>query len=508
MSRDLWHYSRDGEEKMGPTPGEHLRQWNDAGQLPDETLVWREGMEDWIPIQSVAELRGSPPPPSQQAAGAKHDPDAKLLIAMAKRIKENYSLDTLRKAATSKILWFGLVAPFIVLKTLVLPSIISRAVSTVADEGFGIDLSVEDWSASFFDLGATAKNAVIAVPSPHYAKAELMSAEAIEIDLSLWHRITNKRWIREVRIKEPEIYAERLVSGDWNYQKLIDMASLPQVSGSTSESKSLEEEISFSLNDLVVDGMSLEWVENLEIDTQFDEIRDAKATLYIDDITVTATNLVGLVNPSPQRKSRLTIEARTGSGRISFSGRANLFHWRDSWGNTGKVDWMPTVEGTVSLQNVDIITLARLMPAAAITPKRGTMTGSVKFEVIEQEVKCQADLDILNAIFTVNRKSPFVANGASFSDHQASGPYRFSCGGRLGNEHYRPFQAFQTNVIRHGVEDASDNIRALAAVEHSRYSEDRVDSDLVDEIDRILGRAERQWSGWKKLRRYLPGGRR
>ncbi len=542
MTRDLWYYSHDGEEKEGPTPGDHLRHWISTGQLNGEALVWRPGMGDWMPIQNVEELGGvSPtaqeavveiggtPPPTTgtQPPEEAHGPDTQFLLTVLKQIKGALPLSTksLLNVVSSKIFWFWMVAPFTVIKMLIVPAIVSRAASFWAD-GYGIEMSVEDWSADLLDLSATAQNAVVLIPGP-YAETEFLSAEAIEVDLSLSSRIFHKKWVRAVRIKEPKIYVERLLSGRWNYQDLMGSSIPSQVrvviqknewDASTSDGKKqLEGRHSFSLAGVSVEEMGLEWVENLPGDSKSGMIQDLKTTLFIDDISVTAKNLIGMVDLSPQRTSLLNLEARTGSGKISFTGEANLFFWKASQKEADGVDWTPTLKGKIYLENIGTNALARLMPDAAILPEGGTITGTIDLEVAEREVECQANLNIRDATFTANQASRFVANDASainaqLSGYRANGQYQFSCGGHLGEvdgkRSYRPFQAFQTNVVRHGVDHAPKSVRVLATVEHGRYSADPVDPSLESDVDRILGKVDPKWLEWAGLAVRLKSLRR
>lgn len=48
------YYYTDGKERYGPFTVEQLRERNIA---PD-TLVWKEGMADWLPARQVSELEG------------------------------------------------------------------------------------------------------------------------------------------------------------------------------------------------------------------------------------------------------------------------------------------------------------------------------------------------------------------------------------------------------------------------------------------------------------------
>ena len=49
---------------MGPFSRELMRQIHEGEQLPPGTLVWREGMEGWKPVEEVAELGLADPPAS------------------------------------------------------------------------------------------------------------------------------------------------------------------------------------------------------------------------------------------------------------------------------------------------------------------------------------------------------------------------------------------------------------------------------------------------------------
>lgn len=51
-----WHYATaDGQQ--GPVPEAHLRAWLDRGDLPRDTLVWREGLPEWTSAEAAGLLR-------------------------------------------------------------------------------------------------------------------------------------------------------------------------------------------------------------------------------------------------------------------------------------------------------------------------------------------------------------------------------------------------------------------------------------------------------------------
>lgn len=69
-SSDIWYFVRD-QETVGPFSKEVMQQIHEGGQLPIETLVWREGMASWQPVSTVTELdipKKSPTPEASTAS--------------------------------------------------------------------------------------------------------------------------------------------------------------------------------------------------------------------------------------------------------------------------------------------------------------------------------------------------------------------------------------------------------------------------------------------------------
>ena len=52
---DIWFFLK-GSESVAPFSKEIMQQIYEGGQLSDETLVWREGMQGWKPVISMPEL--------------------------------------------------------------------------------------------------------------------------------------------------------------------------------------------------------------------------------------------------------------------------------------------------------------------------------------------------------------------------------------------------------------------------------------------------------------------
>ena len=52
-----WYYTKMGL-KQGPVPDDELRLKIRRGEIGEATLLWRDGMADWLPLSQVSELNG------------------------------------------------------------------------------------------------------------------------------------------------------------------------------------------------------------------------------------------------------------------------------------------------------------------------------------------------------------------------------------------------------------------------------------------------------------------
>src|SRR5271163_3826243 len=81
-----WYYAADNEQK-GPVNESELKANLAASKLPADTLVWKDGMDNWTPANQVAAFTFRQPPtpakiqppvaagPVAKAAAAKADPE-------------------------------------------------------------------------------------------------------------------------------------------------------------------------------------------------------------------------------------------------------------------------------------------------------------------------------------------------------------------------------------------------------------------------------------------------
>lgn len=52
----MWYYSKE-DQSRGPVPLEELVGMLRGGSLTGESLTWREGMDDWLPVGQVPEVQ-------------------------------------------------------------------------------------------------------------------------------------------------------------------------------------------------------------------------------------------------------------------------------------------------------------------------------------------------------------------------------------------------------------------------------------------------------------------
>lgn len=64
-----WFYATKEKTQAGPVDEETLSHLRQSGTITAETLVWKEGMENWVPYASVFDL-STPPPVDSQVATA------------------------------------------------------------------------------------------------------------------------------------------------------------------------------------------------------------------------------------------------------------------------------------------------------------------------------------------------------------------------------------------------------------------------------------------------------
>ncbi|MCW1912364.1 GYF domain-containing protein [Luteolibacter sp. GHJ8] len=64
-----WYYAKNGAQQ-GPISLEDMKSRIAMGEIGDSELAWREGMSDWMPVGTIAELKPTPPAPAEDRSFA------------------------------------------------------------------------------------------------------------------------------------------------------------------------------------------------------------------------------------------------------------------------------------------------------------------------------------------------------------------------------------------------------------------------------------------------------
>ncbi len=112
-----WRVAVKGEQR-GPYTLEQVRAMIAKGQLPADALVWRPGMANWAPWESVPELvtpagRGPMPDMAPRASAAPMPPIAASLV-QSSPLADFLAFRTMLTPVLIKVLfWVGVVACFL-----------------------------------------------------------------------------------------------------------------------------------------------------------------------------------------------------------------------------------------------------------------------------------------------------------------------------------------------------------------------------------------------------------
>jgi hypothetical protein len=93
MSEAIWYFA-DGDEERGPVTEAQIRTLIGTGNLKPDDLVWREGMDDWLPAAEVPGLfSGGTPLPA---------PDAQMPTAKVRQERQAAAVETKEPRAALK----------------------------------------------------------------------------------------------------------------------------------------------------------------------------------------------------------------------------------------------------------------------------------------------------------------------------------------------------------------------------------------------------------------------
>jgi len=58
VSEETWYYVDSDQKQSGPVTADFIRSGLRAGIIVDTTLVWCEGMPEWLPVMNLADELG------------------------------------------------------------------------------------------------------------------------------------------------------------------------------------------------------------------------------------------------------------------------------------------------------------------------------------------------------------------------------------------------------------------------------------------------------------------
>lgn len=72
MADDKWLYSRGDNHQGGPVSAKELNRLAETGEVRPDDLVWKEGMDEWVPANRIKGLNfpATPPPKKERPLNA------------------------------------------------------------------------------------------------------------------------------------------------------------------------------------------------------------------------------------------------------------------------------------------------------------------------------------------------------------------------------------------------------------------------------------------------------
>ena len=99
MANNEWLYSTNDDDQKGPVSAKELQRLAESGELRADDLVWKEGMDEWVPANRLKGMTFSAPSPEPSASRPQRGFDKAVL-------KSTFE-DAQKKAdEAAGVLWF------------------------------------------------------------------------------------------------------------------------------------------------------------------------------------------------------------------------------------------------------------------------------------------------------------------------------------------------------------------------------------------------------------------
>ena len=228
-----WYYADAQSQQQGPLDATSLATAYRAGRVRADSLVWRDGLDGWVPLARVAGELGvvvSPPPPPSTAP--RSEPGGRRIPGIAARAPAPGSASSRRAAwiIVAATLAFGAVCVLAILAAIALPAYrqftLRAQVAQAALAGTALQAAVDDWSES---TGTCPRNGDGDIGSAaSYANAHVRSIEVAPVedaDGECGIRLTLASAQRQLAGKV--LQWTRDAEGDWHVATDLDHRYLP-----------------------------------------------------------------------------------------------------------------------------------------------------------------------------------------------------------------------------------------------------------------------------------------
>lgn len=139
---EIWYYVDNARNRQGPVDAAAVAAAFQAGQLTDDSLVWREGLAQWAPLRQFRDELGMGPPMAPAAMA----PAATVAVSPAAEDKKKNGC--LLPALVIGGIGLGLVFILAILAAIALPAyqdyIVRSKLAQALAEGRGLVVAVEE----------------------------------------------------------------------------------------------------------------------------------------------------------------------------------------------------------------------------------------------------------------------------------------------------------------------------------------------------------------------------
>ena len=334
-----------------------------------------------------------------------------------------------------------------------------------------IDLEVADWSGQFFGGQAIAHRVTLKGRGP-FARAELFTADQITVDLSAWRWVKYNafrlpwHWqlgdvLKGVEIDKPQIYAERTLSGQWNWDEVLALDD-----DSEKESPALP----VGLPHLDLKNLRVQWVEQMPAASGSGVLQASTFTIYLEDVDARIDN-INIERNGAMLPVGFAIDGRTADGRFSLKGKAQY----DATS--------PRLTATVVLQNIGAAAFGRMLVRSALVPSAGTIDGRIELDAKYPALSCRANVSLRNVSYALNPTAPLTQTSRpqierELASLQLNRGVFANCDGDISNPEFRLLPAVQAAMTAQALSDAPPVVRQVAANDYRHFGDQLASSAL------------------------------